>query len=284
LVRRGGGASHPVAHLDLHGRLREVLAPESESITIVERAHEIAINGPLDVTRRPVNGVRVPGSDGVRDIVVHRTVVGRGVSLSKEVALHGRVRRTQPFPINLVEVIGFENETADDASARGRSYHRVDLSEEDVFGAGNGGRVRSDVDRELRPVGSISQGRSRRQRPVRADTRRPVRRLSCAQGWIGGARCAGERIAVCVCLRVGDSKTCPQQGCCGPSCCGTHVAGSHCVDDVWEGRSVRGCAVQSQGTDERCAQVQSECVFVKGEPKRAWSVQEIGRRVVSGEW
>ena len=88
MVRSFIRTSDPVAHLDLHWCLREVLASESKSITVVECANKVAVNGPLDVSRGPVDGVGVPGTDRVGDIVVNCPVVGRGVALSKEVALH----------------------------------------------------------------------------------------------------------------------------------------------------------------------------------------------------
>lgn len=94
MVRSFIRTSDPVAHLDLHWCLREVLASESESITVVECANKVAVDGPLDVSRSPVDGVCVPGTDRVGDIVVNGPVVGRGVALSKEVALHRRIRRT----------------------------------------------------------------------------------------------------------------------------------------------------------------------------------------------
>jgi hypothetical protein len=82
------GTSNPIAHLDLHWCLWEVLASKSESITVVKSAHKVAINGPFDVSGGPVDGVCVPGANWVGDVVIDSSVVGRGVALSKEVALH----------------------------------------------------------------------------------------------------------------------------------------------------------------------------------------------------
>lgn len=81
------GTSNPVAHLDLHWCLREVLASKSESITVVEGTDKVTINGPLDVGRSPVDGIGVPGTNGVDNIVIDGAVVGGGVSLSEEIAL-----------------------------------------------------------------------------------------------------------------------------------------------------------------------------------------------------
>lgn len=82
------GTSNPVAHLDLHWGLWEVLAFESQSITVVESAHKVAIDGPFDISGGPVDGIRVPGANWVGDVVIDSSVVGRSVTLSKEVTLH----------------------------------------------------------------------------------------------------------------------------------------------------------------------------------------------------
>ena len=83
-------ASNPVSHLDAHRGLWEVLAIDSKRIRIEECADKGSINGPLYVGRGPVDRVSVPSSDRVGHVLVDSSVVGRGVSLSKEVALHRR--------------------------------------------------------------------------------------------------------------------------------------------------------------------------------------------------
>ena len=148
-------ASNPVSHLDAHRRLWEVLAIESERIRIEECADNGSINGPLDVGGGPVDGVGVPSSDGISDILVDSSVVGRGVALSEEVALHRCILRTQPFPINLVEVIRFQNETADDTLSRGCLRDHFNHSEEDIFLTLDGWRVCRAVDCELSSIRSI---------------------------------------------------------------------------------------------------------------------------------
>ena len=155
LVGSSVGTSNPVAHLDFHWCLWKVLAFEGESITVVKCTHKVAIDGPFDISRSPVDSVGVPGTDRVSDIVVDGPVVGCGVALSKEVALHRRVRRPQPFPVNLIEVIRFKNETADDTGAWGSLHNSINLSEKNVFVAGNCGSIRLRVDRELSTVCSV---------------------------------------------------------------------------------------------------------------------------------
>ena len=155
MVGSGIGTSNPVAHLDFHRSLGEVLATESEGITVVECTEKVAINGPLDVSRSPIDSICVPCFDWSRDVVVDSTVVGRGVSLSEKVALDRSIRRTQPLPINLIQVIRFEDEAGDYTSARGSPDDRINFSEEDVFVAGDGGRVGGLVDCELSTVRSV---------------------------------------------------------------------------------------------------------------------------------
>jgi hypothetical protein len=99
----------------------------------------------------------VPGTDRVGDIVVNSSVVGGGIAFSEEVALHRCVRRTQPFPINLIEVIRFKNEAANDTRARGSLHHGVDLSEEDVLVARNSWGFSDFADGELSAICSVGQ-------------------------------------------------------------------------------------------------------------------------------
>lgn len=156
-VRHGGlvGAANPVAHLDAHRGLGEVLALERESVAVVQGAHEVAVDVPLDVGRCPVDGVGVPGTDGVGDVVVDGTVVAGGVALAEEVALDRGVGASQPLPVNLIEVVGLEDEAADDAGPGGGLGGDGDLAEEDILGGADGGRVGGSVDDEVGAVASV---------------------------------------------------------------------------------------------------------------------------------
>ena len=81
--------------------------------------------------------------------MVDGSVVGGGVALSEEVGLDGCISSSQPLPINLVEIIGFEDEGADDTDT-GRGLHdHVDLSEHDVLGAADSRSVGGGLDLEL---------------------------------------------------------------------------------------------------------------------------------------
>jgi hypothetical protein len=132
--------------------LREVLASKSESISVVESTNKVAIYRPLDIIRSPVNGISVPGSDRISDTMIESSVIGCGIALSEEIALDRSVIDSQPLPINLIEVIRFKDETADDTSARSRPHNGVNFAKEDVLVAGDRGCVCRFVDRELSTV------------------------------------------------------------------------------------------------------------------------------------
>jgi hypothetical protein len=155
LIGSGVGTSNPVAHLDPHRSLGEVPATKSESITIVESANKVAIDRPLDVCRSPIDGISVPGFDRGGDVFVDSTVIGSGISFSEEVALDRTICGTQPLPVDLVEVIRFEDEAGNYASARGSPDERVNLSEEDVFLTRDGWGIGGCVDGELSAVRPI---------------------------------------------------------------------------------------------------------------------------------
>jgi hypothetical protein len=156
-VRSSSGveASNPVTHLYAHGSLGEVLSVQGESITIVEGSNEISSNVPLDVILGPVDGVGDEVLDGRADWVVDSTVVGSCVSLSEEVTLDGGIGRPKPFPINLIQIVRLQNETADGSGASARSHCHIDLSEHDVLGTADGWGIGLLADHELGTVGSI---------------------------------------------------------------------------------------------------------------------------------
>jgi len=54
------------------------------------------------------------GSDWIgTNCMVGSTIVGCSVSLSEEIALNSCIVRSKPFPIDLIQVIGLENERTD---------------------------------------------------------------------------------------------------------------------------------------------------------------------------
>ena len=75
---------------------------------------------------------------GVSDGRETTTVVGLGAALAEVVGLDLGVVGADPLPIDLVEVIGLEDEGGDNTLAEGGPHGNVDLAEEDVAGRSNG--------------------------------------------------------------------------------------------------------------------------------------------------
>lgn len=91
-----------------------VLSAEGFRVVVEERAHGDAVDVPDGGFGGPVNGVVVEGVDGGSDCWVFSTVIGRCVSLSEEVVLGSGVVGPEPFPIDFIEIVGFEDKTTDD--------------------------------------------------------------------------------------------------------------------------------------------------------------------------
>jgi hypothetical protein len=60
------------------------------------------------------------------------TVVCRGISFAEVVGFHVRCITTHEFPVHLIQIVRFENDTADDALSSGRSHYHGNGAEEDV--------------------------------------------------------------------------------------------------------------------------------------------------------
>ena len=90
--------------------------------------------------------------------MVDGAVIGGGVALAEEVGFDGAVGGAEPLPVDLVEVVRFEDEGADDASAGGGLQEDVDLAEHNVFVAADRGGVSGSLDIELGSAGSIGEG------------------------------------------------------------------------------------------------------------------------------
>lgn len=75
------------------------------------------------------------------DGVVSTTVVGRSIALAEVVGLNLSIVATNPFPIDLIEIIGLEDGAGDDALAGGGHADDVDSAEEDVLAGTNGRSV-----------------------------------------------------------------------------------------------------------------------------------------------
>lgn len=114
-VRHGRVATGPDTEAKVHGRLGEVVA--AISFCVLERTNESSIDEPVDLLGRPIDGVVVEVLLGFVDRIVNRTIIGRGVSLSKVVGFGVSGVAAHQFPVDLVQVVGFKHDTADDALA-----------------------------------------------------------------------------------------------------------------------------------------------------------------------
>lgn len=94
-----------------------VLSTNGEGVVESESSDGFSIDVPDGCFGCPVNGVVVEGVNGCSHGWVFGTVIGGSVSLSEEIVLNLSVVETEPFPINLIQIIGFENETTDDSGS-----------------------------------------------------------------------------------------------------------------------------------------------------------------------
>ncbi|KAG9533746.1 hypothetical protein KCU93_g404, partial [Aureobasidium melanogenum] len=129
VVAVGIGAARAVIG-DVDASLRVILAVES--ICVFQSAQHLVVDDPLQLLFCPYKGVVVNCASDVVDIVVDRSVVRGCVALAEIVCLDACVVSTQPFPINFIKVIGFENNRGDDTDAGSGFHHNADLTEEDV--------------------------------------------------------------------------------------------------------------------------------------------------------
>ena len=181
--------SNPATHLYAHGSLGEVLSIKGKSISIVESSDQVGTNVPLNVIGRPVDCVGDGCADRVGNIVVDGSVIGGGVSLSEEVTLDGGIGGSQPFPINFIEIVGLENETADSSSSGAGLHGDRDLSEHDVLLTAHCWRVGLDSNLEDGSVGVVAHGCAISQSPVRALSLGEIGDKSCSQRRVGRTCC-----------------------------------------------------------------------------------------------
>lgn len=64
--------------------------------------------------------------------MVLSTIVRGGVALAEEIALDLTVGATEELPIDLVKVVGFEDDGGDDASTWGSLHDNINATEEEV--------------------------------------------------------------------------------------------------------------------------------------------------------
>lgn len=110
--------------------LREVLP--IQSVFSVQSTDQLLVNIPLDLLLGPVGGVVVEFGVGIGNVVVPTTVVGRVVSFAVVVGLYLGGVVADPFPVDLVQIVGLQDNTAHDTTALGHLDVGLDNTEEDV--------------------------------------------------------------------------------------------------------------------------------------------------------
>ena len=151
-----GVPTSPDAQADVHGGLGEVVA--AVCVGRLEGADDLAVDVPVDFAFGPVGRVVVPVVLGVGDRVVDGAVEGGGVAFAEVVGFHVGGVAAHEFPVDFVEVVGFEHDGGDDALAAGGFHDYFDLAAEDVEVGLHGGGVTTFVDCELGAVGALVDG------------------------------------------------------------------------------------------------------------------------------
>lgn len=113
----------PHSDLDHHGRLRILVGLCGLRS---DYADGLAIDLPDNLLTSPVDGVGVEVIVVARVSVEGSTTKALGISLAKVVGLDLRVVSAQPFPVDLVQVIGLEDGAADNAPSGSRLDLEVD--------------------------------------------------------------------------------------------------------------------------------------------------------------
>lgn len=119
----------PHSDLDHHGRLRILVGLCGLRS---DYADGLAIDLPDNLLTSPVDGVGVEVIVVARVSVEGSTTKALGISLAKVVGLDLRVVSAQPFPVDLVQVIGLEDGAADNAPSGSRLDLEVDASKHNV--------------------------------------------------------------------------------------------------------------------------------------------------------
>lgn len=92
----------------------------------------MAIDLPDNLRARPFNGVSLELVMVAKIVMESSSAVSLGVALAKIIGLDLVVVGTQPLPVNLVEIIGLQDGTADDAGAGSCLDFHIHSSEHDV--------------------------------------------------------------------------------------------------------------------------------------------------------
>jgi hypothetical protein len=129
LIVRGVTTS-PDTDADSGGGLREVLS--AVGIAVVEGADGRIVNQPGEGLGSPVKRIGVELGHSVADCRRNHAVVGRGVALAEVVHLDLVGDTTNELPVNLIKILGLEDNGRDDTLASGSLGLDLDVSEVEI--------------------------------------------------------------------------------------------------------------------------------------------------------
>lgn len=145
-------AGGPNAKPDIAGALGVTVA--AIGVLIGQGADQVAVNPPLEFLFGPVGGVVVELGVCVLNLVLVAVFIVLD-TFAVEVGLHGVHVVSDPFPIDLVQIVRLEDHTADDAPAMGYLEMSLDDAEEDVEVRLQGRRLQFLLDGELGAFGGV---------------------------------------------------------------------------------------------------------------------------------
>lgn len=128
--------SSPRANADVAWSLREVVGVGA----VQQRPHNHAVDEPIDLFRCPVNTIAVV-SGLAGNVVDASTVVGLRVSFTEIVGLGLVGLGANPFPINLIQIVGLQDNGGHNTSSRSRNEIDLQLAEHDEEVAGDCGSI-----------------------------------------------------------------------------------------------------------------------------------------------
>lgn len=135
-------STSPDTKADGHGSLGILSAIDGTWVGDWQSTNDGAIDPPLDCLLGPLDGVIVVvilgrSGHGIPDGAIH----DGGVAFAEVIGLDVGLVASNHFPIDLVEIIGFQDDTADNTLAGSNFHVDLDLAPEDVEFGLHGGRL-----------------------------------------------------------------------------------------------------------------------------------------------
>lgn len=140
----------------------------------------------------------------------NRTIIARRVPLAEIIGLNVRGVASDEFPVHLIQIVGLEDDAADDSPACGGSHPYFDFAEEEVEFGLDGGGFALGVDREFGARGAVFDDARGGVPGAAGGGGDEVVGVVCAEGGVGGAGGCVEGVAGCEGL--GGDRRCGEGG------------------------------------------------------------------------